>query len=103
MSDVVLTVKCQRRRHEVLTVVDEDGVLFAQANRLATTGWKRSEWTPARWQLVVGNSRRCGCACGHSWLIDGEDVARWRTAGYTEVRLPPSRLGPIGPVRLGAN
>jgi hypothetical protein len=100
-EQVVLTVRCLRRNHQVLRVVETTDAVFAEADRLAVAP-KRSTWTPARWQLVRGRTRRCGCACGHSWLIATEDILRWHSAGYTEVALPPSRIGPIGPVRLGA-
>jgi hypothetical protein len=102
-ENAVLTVKCQRAWHEVLTVTSADGALYAQAPRLAV-GPKRSQWTPASWQVAHGNrARRCGCACGQSWLIADGDVRRWIDAGYTEVIPPAARIGRIGPVRLGAN
>jgi hypothetical protein len=101
-EDVVLTAYCQRRKHKVLTVIDRDGVLYGEADRIAV-GPKRSSWTPGSWQMVAGRWRRVGCACGQSWHVGVEDIVRWRAAGYTKVLLPPSRIGPIGPVRLGAN
>ena len=102
-ENAVLAVRCQRARHEVVKVPRTDDALYAEAHRLAV-GRKRSQWTPASWQVAYGNRvRRCGCACGQSWLIADGDIRRWMDAGYTEVLLPAARVGCIGPVRLGAN
>jgi hypothetical protein len=102
-ENVVLIVKCQRAHHEVLKVTGADAALYAETRRLAV-GRKRSQWTPASWQVADGNhARRCGCACGQSWLIADGDIRRWLDAGYAEIILPAARIGRIGPVRLGAN
>ncbi len=105
MTDTVhLTILCQRKWHEVLTIAGPGAPPRAEARRLVV-GRKRSSWTPGSWQVTAGHhrTRRCGCACGQSWLIADEDILRWLNAGYTEVVLPAARIGAVGPVRLGAN
>jgi hypothetical protein len=99
MRNEVLVYRCGRRKHLVARLVAEDGVLYVEAERVAVDDHKRSSWTPGRWQVRRGHAQRCGCACGHSWLLFDDDTLKWLDDGYREMHLPAARMNHNGPVR----
>lgn len=97
---VVLTVRCERKRHLILTVEEEHGHYVLSAPRLAV-GPEREQWTPGYRPLVPGRIQRYGCACGRSELLDDrmmlEDIRRgeteWFVAGSNVSRRRRSGMG----------
>lgn len=83
---VVLTGRCNRRRHVLYRVLDADsGVLYrvtdavdglmVESSRYCTTP-DRDGWTPLRRELMIGKGTRYGCSCGRTALVTDADM--WR-------------------------
>lgn len=87
---VLLTGRCERRRHIMYQVVDTAGGLVIDAPLRAVIRDRRG-WTPQRRMLAEGSASRYGCGCGRTSLVpDGillADIGRGVThrleAAYT--------------------
>jgi hypothetical protein len=63
MADtVLLTGRCERRRHIMFHVRESGGALVVEAP-LYCAGRERETWTPMRRPLEAGRASRYGCPC----------------------------------------
>jgi hypothetical protein len=78
---VLLDLRCFRRRHLILRVVDAGaGGLLIEAPRYSA-GLTKSTWVAASFSLRRGSGRRYGCACGPSVLLADAQLAEAIASG----------------------
>jgi hypothetical protein len=79
---VVLTGRCERKRHIVFTVEEVAGEYVVCAPRVAV-GRERETWTPGSRPIDPARTQRYGCACGRSELLSDklmlDDIRRGET------------------------
>lgn len=87
--DVLLTVKCARRRHVLAVVVGEtapgadEGTVYIEANQAGRSRRHGAAGNPARRAYGEGDGSRYGCACGSTLILD-KALRRAVRDGYTE-------------------
>lgn len=80
---VLFTLRCDRRRHVVVEVVEEDGVRWVKVPLFAA-GRNRSTWRPERF-VLDGGGRRYGCKCGNrGWVIYDQALIAAIADGHRE-------------------
>jgi len=88
MRNVLLTVKCARKRHTLCQVIETDTMLIVEAPRMGQSPRRHAEAGAAGWhQLDVGAARRYGCSCG-STLLRGRLLWKTLHEGCTEIIAP---------------
>ena len=75
MADtVLLTGRCERRRHIMFRVLNTGGGLVVEAP-LYCAGRERETWTPMRRPLEGGRASRYGCPCRATVLAADQQMA----------------------------
>jgi hypothetical protein len=80
---VVLTGRCERKRHLVLTVELVNGEYILSAARMAV-GRERESWAAGSRPLAASRTQRYGCACGRTALLSDKQMIDDIRRGETE-------------------
>jgi hypothetical protein len=74
MADMLLlTGRCERRRHVMFRVFDSGDGLVLEAP-LYCAGRERETWTPMRRRLEAGRASRYGCPCRATVLASDQQM-----------------------------
>jgi hypothetical protein len=93
MADMVLlTGRCERRRHVMFRVLSADGGLVVDAP-LYARGRPRETWTPRRRALADGSASRYGCRCGRTSLVPDAVLLAGIRRGVTTMLEAAYRIG----------
>ncbi len=80
---IVLTGRCERRRHVMSTVNETDGG-YVLEGVLMSIGREKEHWTPGSRLLDPARMQRFGCACGRTALLSDRQMLENIRRGETE-------------------